>query len=302
MQGTDLWHAVDFHRKISEFGPDPRVTLLNLPTAYWEELDREWANAPELVPNNQPRLVIVGGDVMSPEGLNLWRQTSINSVRLLNAYGPTEATITATAFELTPRLCENTTFQRIPIGRTLASREIYILDKYGNPVPVGVPGELYIGGVGLARGYLNRPELTAEKFIPNPFSDEPGARLYKTGDLARYLPGGIIEFLGRVDHQAKIRGFRIEVGEIEAVLGQHTAVREAVVMAEEDAPGEKRLVAYAVAERESCPTTNDLRSFLEEKLPEYMLPAAFVLLDALPLTPTGKVDRPGTAGVGSIQA
>jgi non-ribosomal peptide synthetase component F len=137
---------------------------------------------------------------MSLDGLKLWQQTPVNAVRLLNAYGPTEATITATAFELTPRLGESTTFHRIPIGRPLANREIYILDKYGNPVPVGVPGELYIGGVGLARGYLNRPEVTAEKFLPNPFSDEPGTRLYKTGDLARYLPDGNLEFLGRVDH------------------------------------------------------------------------------------------------------
>jgi thioesterase domain-containing protein/acyl carrier protein len=150
---------------------------------------------------------------------------------------------------------------------------------------------LYIGGVGVGRGYLNRPELTAEKFIPNPFNQEPGARLYQTGDMARYLPDGNIEFLGRVDHQVKIRGFRIELGEIEAALGQHPAVREAVVLAPEDAPGERRLAAYVVAEREPLPITTDLRSFLKEKLPEYMVPASFVLLDALPLMPSGKVDR-----------
>ncbi len=287
VMGTDMWQPAEFHQKISEFG----LTVLNLPSAYWQELARQWADVPELALNIQPRLFIVGGDTMLPDGLDLWQRTPVNAVRLLNAYGPTETTITATAFEFSPGLCENRTFQKIPIGRPLANREIYILDNYGNPVPVGVPGELHIGGVSLARGYLNRPELTAKTFVPNPFSEEPGARLYKTGDLARYLPDGNIEFLGRVDHQVKIRGFRIELGEIEAALDQHPAVREAVVLAREDTPGERRLVAYVVAEQESRPTANDLRSFLKEKLPEHMVPALFVLLDALPLMPNGKVDR-----------
>jgi amino acid adenylation domain-containing protein len=287
VMGADMWPPEEFPRKISEFG----LTVLNLPSAYWQELARQWADVPELLSNIQPRLFIVGGDIMSPDALNLWQRTPVHSVRLLNAYGPTETTITATAFEYSPRLCENKTFQRVPIGRPLANREIYILDDYGNPVPVGVPGELHIGGVSLARGYLNRPELTAEKFVPNPFSEAPGARLYKTGDLARYLPDGNIEFLGRADHQVKIRGFRIELEEIEAALDQHPSVREAVVLARDDTPGEKRLVAYVVADREPYPTTTDLRSFLKEKLPEHMVPALFVLLDDLPLMPNGKVDR-----------
>ncbi|MFQ5796950.1 MAG: condensation domain-containing protein, partial [Candidatus Bipolaricaulia bacterium] len=155
----------------------------------------------------------------------------------------------------------------------------------------GVPGELHIGGVGLARGYLNRPELTEKKFIPHPFSEEPGARLYKTGDCVRYLPDGNIEFLRRIDHQVKIRGFRIELGEIEAVLVNHPAVQETVVMAREDTPGDKRLVAYVVPKQAQAPTINELRSFLKEKLPDYMVPSAFVPLEALPFTPNGKVDR-----------
>ncbi len=284
---ADAWHTDELHKLISEFG----LTVLNLPTAYWQELAREWANIAELDPNIRPRLFIVGGDAMLPDGLTLWKRTPVNSARLLNAYGPTETTITATAFEVTPRFCENASVQRIPIGRPLANTEIYILDRYGNPVPVGAPGELYIGGGRLARGYFNRPDLTAEQFVPHPFSAEPGARLYKTGDLARYLPDGNIEFLGRTDQQVKIRGFRIELGEVEAELRQHPAVRDAAVLAREDAPGEKRLAAYLVAERESCPSAHELRSFLRHKLPEYMVPAVFVPLDVLPLTPSGKLDR-----------
>jgi acyl carrier protein len=177
------------------------------------------------------------------------------------------------------------------IGRPITNTHMYILDKHLQPTPLGVPGELYIGGAGLARGYLNRPDLTAEKFIPNPFSDELGARLYKTGDLVRYLPDGNIEFLGRIDHQVKIRGFRIELGEIEAVLSHHPIVQEAVAVVREDRSGDKRLVAYVVPNQKSLPKIHELRNFLQQKLPDYMVPSAFVMLDALPLTPNGKVDR-----------
>ncbi len=181
--------------------------------------------------------------------------------------------------------------ERVSIGRPLPGRRIYILDRAGSPVPVGVAGELSIGGELLARGYLNQPELTAARFIADPFSQDPGARLYKTGDLARYLPDGRIEFLGRLDQQVKIRGFRIELGEIEAVLARHPSVRQAVVVAREDVPGDKRLVAYLVTTQEPSPAISELRSFLKEQLPEYMLPSAFVFLEALPLTSNGKVDH-----------
>jgi len=287
LMNTDLWQTSEFHKKISDFG----LTVLNLSTGYWQELAREWTDLPELVPNIEPRLIIVGGDTMLPEFLDLWQRTPISSTRLINAYGPTETTITATAFEVTPGLREHSTRQRIPIGRPLANRETYILNEYGNAVPVGIPGELYIGGTCLARGYLKRPDLTAEKFVPNPFTDEPGSRMYKTGDLARYLPDGNIEFLGRIDHQVKIRGFRIELGEIEAVLRQHPAVRETIVLARDNAVGEQHLVGYIVPQPETSPTADVLRGFLTESLPEYMMPAIFVMLDALPLMPNGKIDR-----------
>jgi len=179
----------------------------------------------------------------------------------------------------------------IPIGRPIANTTVYILDPHLQPVPIGVTGELCLGGDGLARGYLHRPELTADKFIPHPFSDEPGARLYRTGDLGRYLPDGNIDFLGRLDDQIKIRGFRVEPREIEAALLSHPGVKEALVMLREMAPGDKRLIAYIVAAPEPSLTAESLRDFLRDRLPVYMLPAFYVFLDKFPLDPHGKVDR-----------
>ena len=178
------------------------------------------------------------------------------------------------------------------IGRPISNKETYILDEQKQPVPVGVAGELYLGGDGLARGYFNRPDLTAEKFIPNPFSSVPGARLYRTGDLCRHLPYGNIVFLGRMDHQVKIRGFRIELGEIEVRLGQYPEVHQCVVMAREDEPGDKRLVAYVVPnDFQASLNIASLRDFLTETLPHHMIPSAFVMMEKLPLTPNGKIDR-----------
>ncbi|MBA4147177.1 MAG: amino acid adenylation domain-containing protein [Verrucomicrobia bacterium] len=208
-----------------------------------------------------------------------------NSVRrVFDLYGPTETTTYSTFTLRKPGEPAN-------IGRPLANEQIYILDEYRQMVPIGVPGELHIAGAGLARGYLNRPDLTQEKFVPNPFSEEPGARMYRTGDLARYRADGTIEYLGRLDNQVKIRGFRIELGEIETVLRQHANVREAVVVARETTPGNKRLIAYAVPKSQSTPETSEIKQFIGRQLPEFMIPSVFVWLDALPLTPNGKVDR-----------
>jgi amino acid adenylation domain-containing protein/non-ribosomal peptide synthase protein (TIGR01720 family) len=209
-----------------------------------------------------------------------------------NGYGPTEATINCSIFEVGGKSAwKDKDFANIPIGKPSANNSIHILNKRYEPALLGAPGELYVGGAGLTYGYLNRADLTAERFVPDPFSKEPSARLYRTGDLARYMPNGDIEFLGRIDDQVKVRGFRIELGEIESALSGHPAVQETVVLAREGADGNKRLVAYLVTKSEVAPAINELRSFLREKLPEYMAPTAYVFLDALPLTPNGKVDR-----------
>lgn len=233
----------------------------------------------------QTRALIIGGEALSANHISFWRHHAPGT-RLINEYGPTETVVGCCVYEVNT---QTPLSGGIPIGRPIANTQLYILDKYLQPVPIGVIGELYIGGAGLARGYLNRPELTNEKFIISPF--EPEKRLYKTGDLARYYSDGNIEYLGRIDHQVKIRGFRIELGEIEAVLAQHPNVRESVVITREDIANERRLAAYVVPEQKEVYSVNELRHFLKEKLPDYMLPSAFVMLEILPLTTNGKVDR-----------
>lgn len=366
------------------------ITVLAIPTAYWHELTT-LLNSEKFTLPPSLRLIIIGGEKALPERLKVWLESVGQQVRLVNNYGPTETTVGATVCELSTA---DTTLKEVPIGRPLGNVQTYILDGNRQPVPIGVPGELYIGGAGLARGYLNRPKLTEEKFIPSPFSNEPASRLYKTGDLTRYLPDGTIEYVGRIDNQVKVRGFRIELGEIEAVLSQHPNVREVAVIHREDTPGNKRLVAYLVSNlipdripyhtkchlelngnaiklqtqdistggvglvgvpildegssvrlhlqlpEEDEPrwlsgtvvwsnppqagirfhltpsqqaqvnqsvaylldtqelwktlqrtVSRNLRNYLKQKLPEYMIPSAFVLMKALPLTPNGKIDR-----------
>jgi amino acid adenylation domain-containing protein len=233
------------------------------------------------------RQLLAGGDVLSvPQVQTVLRE--LDGITLINGYGPTEGTTFTCCHSMT---ASSQIGRSAPIGRPIANTQVYVLDAYLQPVPVGVPGELYIGGDGLARGYFKRPGLTAERFVPHPFSALPGVRFYQTGDRVRYRTDGTLEFLGRQDHQVKVRGFRIELGEIEAVLKQHAGVQEAVLLAQEDRSGDKRLVAYVVPEPESAPTVSELRRFLAAKLPAYMVPSAFVCLDALPLTRNGKVDH-----------
>ena len=273
------------------------LTVLMMGTAYWHQLTAELATTNETLPPSV-RLLANGGEQWLPEKLNLWQKSMEYRSRvqnlkappmLMNGYGPTEATVLSTIYNLSELRLENTQGQQI-IGTPFDNVQTYILDSFLQPVPIGVPGELHIGGMGLARGYLHHPDLTDAKFIAHPFKQSE--RIYKTGDLARYLPNGNIEFLGRIDNQVKIRGFRIELGEIETLLITHPQISEAVVIDSDDIPGSKRLVAYIVetSSGTSLPQSQ-LRSFLKEKLPDYMIPSAFVVLDALPLTPNGKVDR-----------
>lgn len=265
-----------------------KISVLDLPTAYWHELVHGLAKAKQTLPESL-RLVIVGGEKASASALQTWTELSRGRVRWINTYGPSEATIIATSWEPGPG--EELSASDLPIGRPIANTRIHLLDENLNPVESGVTGELYIGGAGVARGYLNRPVQTAEKFIPDPFSSEPGATLYKTGDMARYRQDGNIEFRGRTDQQVKIRGFRVELGEIETALERHPGVRECAATLLDDET--KVLLAWIVPSGPKCPTARELRDFLSNTLPHYMIPAAFHAVPAMPLTPNGKVDRRG---------
>ncbi|MBP9219546.1 MAG: amino acid adenylation domain-containing protein, partial [Sterolibacterium sp.] len=271
-----------------------QINILNLPTAFWQILVQDTDSAiPPCV-----RQIFIGGEAVNAAAVQHWFQRDGHRPQLLNAYGPTETSVNASIQVLEP--APDTPFPSARlIGTPIANTRAYLLDPLGQPVPIGVSGELFLGGIGVARGYFDRPELTAERFIADPFSpdpSEPKARLYKTGDLARWRPDGRLEYLGRNDFQLKIRGFRIEPGEIEARLTAHPAVQEAVVIAREEASGERRLVAYLTGNTTTdAPTeairTDDLRQHLQQQLPDYMVPAAFVVLPRLPRLPNGKLDR-----------
>ncbi|WP_313918033.1 non-ribosomal peptide synthetase [Tahibacter sp.] len=262
------------------------ITLLNLPTAYWHVLVE--ALAGERVDTGRLRLIIVGGERVSLESLLRWRAIAGDGIEWVNTYGPTEATITSTLYRA-PRDCSGLT--GVPIGRPIDNADTYVLDRSGQPVPVGVIGELCIGGAGVASGYWRRDDLTAERFVADPFTTFEAARMYRSGDLVRWLPDGNIAYVGRNDDQLKLRGFRIEPGEIEMQLRACPHVREATVLLREDVPGDKRLVAYIGCVRPPATLVADVRERLEKVLPEYMVPSAFVVLDALPMTLNGKLDR-----------
>jgi amino acid adenylation domain-containing protein len=282
--------AADGFQLLAKLTDSGATFMQATPVSFRLLLAAGWQGSPNL-------RVVSTGEALSRNLANLLLD---KVAELWDLYGPTETTVWSTGSKIND-LRRNCDFQGALelIGRPIANTQAYILDRCLQPVPIGIRGELHIGGDCLAKGYLHRPDLTSEKFIANPFSDDPHARLYKTGDLARYLPDGNIEYIGRIDNQVKIRGFRIELGEIEGLLAKHPAVKEVAVIVREDLPGDSRLAAYitidSLSERlrqdDRSPTITDLREFLASKLPSYMIPAAFVCLDALPLTPNGKIDR-----------
>ena len=258
------------HRVLKE----QRISTVTLPPSVLAVMPEE--PLPDL------RTIVTAGEKCTSDLVQRWN----HGRQFVNAYGPTETTVCASMYETDPQ-----NPMEPPIGKPIDNFQLYVTDANLMPVPVGVPGELCIAGVGLARGYLKRPDLTAERFVANPFSAQPGARMYRSGDLVRWLPDGNIEFLGRIDHQVKLRGFRIELGEIEAVLTGHPKIRDAAVLVREDTPGHQLLVAYYVSEDGQALPTPEIKAHLKEQLPEYMVPAVFVHLEQMPLTPNGKVDR-----------
>ncbi|MCX7569417.1 amino acid adenylation domain-containing protein [Tumebacillus sp. DT12] len=286
LRGPELWSPHDLLQQVHQH----RISVMNLPTSYWNQLVQTWRELQVPLPQSL-RLMIVGGEAMLPMHVQAWQELPTADIRLLNVYGPTETVVTSHAYEITADAAALAPDKAVPIGRTLGCRTSYVLDDFGNPVPLGVPGELHIGGISLARGYVNRPELTVQKFVADPFGTDTGSRLYKTGDLVRLRADGVLEFLGRLDNQVKIRGFRIETEEIEAVLLNHESVRESVVLVQEAPAGEKRLLAFCVPADSAEVTAHDLREFCQGRLAEYMVPSAFLLVDAIPLTANGKANR-----------
>ncbi len=295
IRGNEVWDSSTFQREVLRSG----ITVADLSTAYWYLLAQDFCRL-GLRDFGALRQVSATGEAMPAEGISLWKQAGLEHIRLLNTYGPTETTITASYLECAPYVRgELPRPALMPIGRPLGARRMYILDAAFNPAVQGGSGELLIGGALLARGYHQRPGLTAERFIPDPFDEQGGGRLYRTGDVTRYRDEGLIEYVGRLDHQVKIRGFRIELGEIEARLQEHAQVREALVI-DIDGPSGKQLAAYLVPNDPALALADaatqqalrgQLRDYLKVGLPDYMVPAHLLVLAQMPMTPNGKLDR-----------
>jgi len=264
-----------------------RITITGMPSSWWHEWVRSFSQAGFAAPHSL-RVVVTGMEQVNPAALQTWKREVGKTIRWFNAYGPTETTCTSTIYEAGASDWESERY--VPIGKPVSNTQVYVLDRQRNPVPVGVPGELYIAGAGVARGYLNSPELTAQRFLPDPFSSHPAGRMYRTGDQVFFLPDGNLVFLGRLDRQIKIRGFRVELDEIEAVLTRHPSVRECAVIVQGE-PNRERLIAYVSPANHAVPEVQLLRRYASAHLPTHMLPAGFVILPKMPLTLSGKIDR-----------
>ena len=269
---------------------EQQITILDLPTAYWHQLLAELKELNRSIPESL-RLLVLGGDKLAAERFKEWLKLGGDRIRTLNTYGPTETTIVSTVFECPNSIEAIDQLGEIPIGRPIANTRAYVLDSNLQPVPPGILGELFIGGAGVALGYLNREDLTSERFVADPFSEQPGDRMYRTGDLVRMRADGNIEFIGRVDNQVKIRGFRVELDEIEHALLKLPHVKEAAVVAREMQPNNKRLIAYIILNQGQTKAVDQIKADLQQHLPDYMLPSAFIVLDKFPYLPSGKIDR-----------
>ncbi len=265
------------------------ITIWDLPTAYWHQVLSELKQLKRQIPNTL-RLLVLGGDKLSAERYKEWLNVGGKRVRTLNTYGPTEGTIDSIVFECPNSIAAVEALGEIPIGKPIANTKAYVLDNNLKPVPVGIPGELFLGGACVAQGYWKRPDLTAERFLPDAYSDQPQARMYRTGDLVRWRSDGQLEYIGRTDHQVKIRGFRVELEEIEHILLQNPEIKDAAVVAREK-QGNKQLIAYLVFKEDARADMAALRKKMAERLPNYMVPAAFVKMETLPYLPSGKIDR-----------
>ena len=284
LRDDEIWSPADFTAKCQEYN----LSVVNPPTAYWNTWV-DYLSQRHDVELKSLRLVIAGGDTMKPPVLEKWFNSKLSGVRLLNAYGPTEAVITATTAEISKDILYNKSFKNIPIGFACANRSLYVVDKWNQPVPAGIPGELLIGGSILAEGYHNLQEQTVKSFISNPL--KKNEIVYKTGDKVRWLSDGSVEFLGRIDDQVKIRGFRIEPEEIARQLSDHPDVSESLVTVKSDSQNEKQLIAYFIAKPEKSPKISDLRAYLKTRLAEYMIPAGFMQLEEFPILPGGKINK-----------
>jgi len=283
----EIWNVEELWEQVVQH----QLTVLNLPPAYWNQITKELDHEINSRAGETLRLMIVGGDLMPPDGIRCWQRSPLSKVHLLNAYGPTETTITSTVFEVPGDfIADDQGLTRVPIGRGVGQRRLYVLDRERQLVVTGGRGELYIGGTELARGYFNDPEFTADRFLPDPFSSQSGSRMYRTGDIVRRLASGELVYEGRRDGQVKVRGYRIELGDVETALGAEQEVHECAVALKER-EGEKRLIAYVVLRPDSRLQAWELRAKLKERLPEHMIPAVIVELESLPLTPSGKIDR-----------